>query len=168
MAADEARTAHHQPAAPACIRGAQRSDSHFGVERASAGWLTRRCQTTAQMPFGVRRDPVVVGDGHEDAFVRDLARVAAVAADHTEDGRARLACRVDRPDEVDRHPLLDAAASDREDQHAVALVEPRSREPRREDRLPPLVVRASGQLRHVVGRRVCLDAAQLPEVAHRV
>ena len=49
-----------------------------------------------------------------------------------------------------------------------SFLQPAALQPLDEHRLPSLVVRARGQLRHVVHRCVRLDARDLPEVVHRV
>ena len=100
----------------------------------------------------------------DDADVGRLRRRAVRAPHDAEDTRSHLPRELDRADEVDRHVVSAAPSTDGEDEDGVAGGEPRGSEPRVEARLPPLVVRPRRQLRDVVGRRVRLELAQLPEV----
>src|SRR5262249_7060927 len=59
-------------------------------------------------------------------------------------------------------------AADREHQHRILAPQPAFGEPRGEHRVPPLVVGARGQFRHVVGRRVRFEAGELAEIVDRV
>src|SRR5262249_26879825 len=73
-----------------------------------------------------------------------------------------------RVHEVHRDVLLLVAASDREDQHAVLVMDPAALEPVGEAAVPTFIVDARGELADVVGGRVGLKAADLAEVVHRM
>ena len=142
--------------------------SHFVAGRWSFGWLTRRCQITAQKPSvcGVIRSGETVGmTTHASATCLVYPPSRPTIA---EDLRADLARELERADEVHADVLLPVAAADAEDEDAVLLAQPRALEPLGEAGVPPLVVHPRGELGDVVGRRVGLEAADLAEVVDRV
>ncbi len=137
----------------------------------SAGWLTSRCQTTAQRPSvcGVMRSAARRRDDH--ARVGEPRRCAPPSrptipntpaptlAARASSARTRLR-RDARARRRRRRPRTRAGRRRR------ARREPRSHS--REDGVPALVVGARGELGDVVGRRVGLEPAQLAEVVDRV
>ena len=145
------------------------TDSHFVSCALSAGCETSRCQTTAwnASACGVVWTGLTVGTMH--ARVGDLRGVAAIAADDADDAGADGLRLVQRGHEVRADVLLDVAAADRE--HAA----PRRAPPggwsaatrRRPMAQPSSLVRAVSS-DDVVGRRVGLDADDLPEVVDGV
>src|SRR5207248_11355976 len=69
---------------------------------------------------------------------------------------------------VDADVALGVAAADREDQQRIIGAESADLEPAGKHRVPPLVIRARGQLGNVVDSRIGLDVAELAEVVDRV
>src|SRR5438067_682169 len=88
--------------------------------------------------FGMRRDALSIDWGHDDADIRGLRGVAAIAADDAEDRRASVLRGVDRMYERCADLLLGIAATDREDQHRVGLRHARSLQPLRVRAVPPI------------------------------
>ena len=144
------------------------TDSHFVFVSLEPGWLTSRCQTTAAKPSvcGVIRSAETVGmTTHASA---DLLGVAAVAPDDAEDLRADLARELEERTRFTQTFFSRLPPPTEKTSSASPLREARDLEPLAEAGVPALVVHARGQLAHVVGRRVGLEAADLPEVVDRV
>ena len=169
MAADETRATHEEVGARLghCFAGLE-TDSHLVPVRCSAGWLTKRCQITAHSPsvWGVTRSENSGGMRTQALAARRVAPPSRPTMPKT--GAPHLLRQLDRVDQVGRDVLLPIAAAHREDEKGVAFGEARSAEPLRKARVPSLVIDPRGELRHVVGRRVGLEAADLPEVVDGV
>src|SRR5688572_18768674 len=73
--------------------------------------------------FGVRSHALLVHRRDEDAHVGHATDMAAVASEDSERARADTPGEVDRADEVGRDAALRVAASDREDEQRVPLLE---------------------------------------------
>src|SRR5207302_9643738 len=102
------------------------------------------------------------------ARIRDLRRIAAVAADNAQDPGALLSRVLKGVHHRHADVPVEIAAADREDQDAVVRTDPAAREPALERIGPPRVVDAGGQLGDVVGGAVRLQAGDLPEIVDRV
>ena len=143
------------------------TDSHFPGAVASAGCETRRCHTIAwnSSTWGVRRS-----GGASMTMQTSASFAVAPSARPT---TPKTSCtdfprELDRANEVHRDVVRAAPAADREDEDRVPRGDARGPEPRVEARLPALVVRPSRDLGDVVGRRIRLEVAQLPEVVDRM
>ena len=167
MPADEPRPADDQPVARMLVLSV--SDSHFGVDAWSAGWLTSRCQSTAHMPSvcAVTRSSAL--DRDDDALVRDLRACSRRRGRRRRRPSPRPRGR-SRPPRTRLAEMPRSASPPPTEKTSTAspLAEARSLEPRREGRLPAVVVDPCRELGDVVGRRVRLEPAQLPEVACRM
>ena len=114
--------------------------------------------------LGMWRHRFRIDGGHDHTGVGDLRRVSAVASDDADDLCADLHGKAQREDQIRADVLLEAAAPDRQHEHHVFRLQAAPLEPGRKHRLPAFVVRAGGQLRDVIDRRIRLDGGDLPEV----
>ena len=151
------------------VEGPPRSPTPTSPSPGQRGMRHHQVPDEGLQTFGLRRDEsdVEVGDEH--------ARVGTRAGARRRRGRR---CRRSRrrptrarshgPHEVHADPAFEAAATDREDEQAVAARESRRAQPLLVRGVPAVVVDARGELGDVVGDAVGLDPGELPEVAGRV
>ena len=99
-------------------------------------------------------DASVVGHARRLTGRRQEPLESAVGSHDAEDVSAGLRSGFERANDVDRHVLLAAAASHREDQHAVARRDARPLEPAGEAGVPAFVICPGGEFRDVICRRV--------------
>ena len=114
--------------------------------------------------LGVRRDGVWIDRRNDDAIIGHPGGIAAVAADDANDLGPHLPGIIERRYQVGADIFLGAAAANRKNTQHVARLEPADFEPLHKDGCPAFVVGARGQLGDVIGRRVGLDAGQLPKI----
>src|SRR5262249_3388965 len=106
--------------------------------------------------------------GDDDTGVGGRPREAAIAPDDAEHVRADRPGEFQSTHEVHRYVARHIAAAHGEAEHGVAGTETRAAEPFHAHGHPALAVRTRGQLRHVVSGGVCLEAAQLAKIVHRM
>jgi hypothetical protein len=141
---------------------------HFVCRRCKAGWLTRRCQTTAWKALGQGRYPAWIDLGDEHDHIAVLGGISAVATHDAEHFcRARFG-QIEGLNDVGADLALGIPAADGIDQDSVLVTEMTGIEPRRKHRVPSFVVGARGKLRDVVDRAIGLDAAELAKVVDGV
>ena len=104
---------------PGAVSGRGSVDSHLVADRLRRGWLTRRCQTTAQSPSvcGVIRSGDTVGMTTQASAAVLVAPPSLPTMPKTAAPRSRA--ELEGAHQVHRDVLLAVAAADREDQQRV-------------------------------------------------
>src|SRR5690242_10038671 len=119
-------------------------------------------------PLGKGRDAIRIdlwNDHHEVATSRSMA---GRPPDDAEYLGAALLGEIDRLHQVDADIARGIAAAHGKDHQRVLGPEATDIKPAGEDRVPPLIIGASGELRDVVDRRVGLDATELAKIVDGV
>ena len=111
--------------------------------------------------FRVRRHAQLGDRRHDHNNVADLARIAAVAADNTENLKVPRFGFLQGLDQIGANVTLQVATTNGKHEDCVSLVGAAHFEPLRKDGAPALVVRARGQLGYIVRGRIALYTAQL-------
>src|ERR1700728_1267316 len=118
--------------------------------------------------FGVRCDGFRRKNGDDQAGIRDVCSVAAIAANDAQDSSADLTRQIEAGNQVHADVAFHIAATDREDEDGIARRETTAAQPVGVAGLPSLVVDAGRQLGDIVGGGVALDAGNLAEVVDRM
>ena len=112
----------------------------------------------------MRRDVIRIDSRDDHAYVGNLCGVAAVAAHDSENGRSGLFRILQRKHKIRAHVALKVPAANGKYQYAIFRVQTAAFEPCGENGIPPFVIRARRQLRHVIGRGIGFEAAKLAEI----
>ena len=118
--------------------------------------------------FRMRRYVKRVDCRNQHTDIRNLSSKTTIPADDSDNTCANVLRVFQSLDQVGTHVLLQIAATNGEYKKRVRSPQVAAGQPGFENRGPTFVIRAGGQLRHVVGRGVRFHAGDFPKIVYGV